>query len=109
VDDFRRLALSLPEVVEQDHFGSPSFRVQGKILAQLSADGCDALVKLSPDLQASMLFSYPNDIWAEPQWGRFGWTRVRWRNLPDGIVSNLLAQSWRAVASRTLRLSHPTV
>jgi hypothetical protein len=29
----RRLALALPETVEQDHFGNPSFRVRGKIFA----------------------------------------------------------------------------
>ena len=34
-DDARRLALSLPDVVEQDHHGRPSFRVKGKIIATL--------------------------------------------------------------------------
>jgi hypothetical protein len=31
----RRLALALPEAVEQDHHGRPSFRVAGKIFATL--------------------------------------------------------------------------
>lgn len=31
----RRLALALPEAVEQDHHGKPSFRVAGKIFATL--------------------------------------------------------------------------
>ena len=31
----RRLALALPEAVEQDHHGRPSFRVGGKIFATL--------------------------------------------------------------------------
>ena len=31
----RELALALPEVVEQDHHGRPSFRVAGKIFATL--------------------------------------------------------------------------
>jgi hypothetical protein len=34
-DDARRLALSLPDAVEQDHHGRPSFRVKGKIFATL--------------------------------------------------------------------------
>ena len=33
--DARRVALSLPEAVEQDHHGRPSFRVAGKIFATL--------------------------------------------------------------------------
>jgi hypothetical protein len=33
VDEARALALSLPDAVEQDHHGRPSFRVRGKIFA----------------------------------------------------------------------------
>lgn len=35
VDEARALALSLPEAVELDHHGRPSFRVGGKIFATL--------------------------------------------------------------------------
>jgi hypothetical protein len=38
-DDARAIALGLPEVVEQDHHGMPSFRVRGKILATVPDDG----------------------------------------------------------------------
>ena len=34
-DEARRLALALPDAVEQDHHGRPSFRVGGKIFATL--------------------------------------------------------------------------
>ena len=34
-DEARALALSLPEAVEQDHHGRPSFRVGGRIFATL--------------------------------------------------------------------------
>jgi len=33
--DARRLALALPDAVEQDHHGRPSFRVRGRIFATL--------------------------------------------------------------------------
>lgn len=35
VDEARSLALSLPDAVEQDHLGRPSFRVGGRIFATL--------------------------------------------------------------------------
>jgi hypothetical protein len=38
VEAARALALSLPEAVEQDHHGRPSFRVGGKIFATLWSD-----------------------------------------------------------------------
>jgi hypothetical protein len=37
-DEARALALSLPDAVEQDHHGKPSFRVGGRIFATLWSD-----------------------------------------------------------------------
>jgi hypothetical protein len=37
-DEARAVALSLPEAVEQDHHGRPSYRVGGKIFATLWSD-----------------------------------------------------------------------
>lgn len=36
LDRFRELAMQLPQVEEVDHFGTPSFRVRGKIFTQFS-------------------------------------------------------------------------
>ena len=38
-DEARALALALPEAVEQDHHGRPSFRVGGRIFATLWNEG----------------------------------------------------------------------
>jgi len=35
-DDFRRIALELPEASENAHMGHPDFRVRGKIFATLA-------------------------------------------------------------------------
>ena len=46
-DDLRAAALALPEAEEKDHFGAASFRVNGKIFAQLAVrDGARAILKL---------------------------------------------------------------
>jgi len=37
-DEARAVALSMPEAIEQDHHGRPSFRVGGKIFATLGND-----------------------------------------------------------------------
>ena len=51
-DEFRALALSLPEAVEDSHMGHPDFRVRGKIFATLRPEDDWGMVKLTPDLQA---------------------------------------------------------
>jgi hypothetical protein len=44
-DEVRSLALSLPEAVEHDHWGKPSFRVQNKIFVVLQPDGVSLVIK----------------------------------------------------------------
>jgi hypothetical protein len=58
-DEARALALSLPDAVELDHHGRPSFRVRGKIFAtlwndarmnvMLDEDGILTAVHVTPD------------------------------------------------------------
>jgi len=58
--DFRRLALSLPEVVEGSHFGQPDFRVGEKIFATLALE-CEGygVLLLTPEQQAGMVEDQP--------------------------------------------------
>ena len=48
-DEARKLALSLPEAVEQDHHGRASFRVGGKIFATMPPDGAALNVMLGEE------------------------------------------------------------
>ena len=101
----RKLALSLPEAEERDHFGSPSFRVKGKIFAQLSDTGDEnpqALVKLPVADQAALIMSDPDTFSAVPQWGRYGWTHVRLVRVRESMLREVLGQSWRLVAPKKL-------
>ena len=95
-------ALGLPSAVEQDHFGGPSFRVNGKIFAQLSGDGATGLVKLKPQQQEWAVATFPTNCFVEPHWGRYGWTRLALRGLPFDLVCDLVAQSWRAVTPKKM-------
>ena len=101
--DFRHLALSLPETEEAPHHGSASFRVEGKIFAQLAADEVSALVKLPFPLQDLMIGQYPEGCRREAgRWGDAGWTRLDLSKLPGDVTSDLLAASWQIVASTKL-------
>jgi hypothetical protein len=96
--DFRALALALPSSTEHDHLGRASFRVSGKIFAQLSHDGRTAVVKI-PAAQQWLIDSYPGARSSPGRWGQFGWTEFSWADLPRGVLEDLLRQSWDAVAS----------
>src|SRR5260221_12017083 len=81
-DEARALALALPEAVEQDHHGRPSFRVAGKIFATLwDADHMNVMV--DPDGVRTAVEAEPAAC-AEVWWGkRLAAVRV---SLPDAAA-----------------------
>ena len=52
IDDFREIALSLPDAFESAHMGHPDFRVRGKIFATIWPDEGWGMVKLTLQQQA---------------------------------------------------------
>ena len=105
IDVARDLAMSLPEVEERDHFGSSSFRVRGKIFAQLSNHGGEAeraLVKLTSADQAALILSAPDVFSSVPQWGKRGWTYIELAAVKEFALRDLLLQSWRLVTPKNL-------
>ncbi|MBX9731173.1 MAG: MmcQ/YjbR family DNA-binding protein [Sphingomonas sp.] len=101
--DFRGHALALAGAVEQPHHGAPSFRVAGKIFAQLSADGDTALLKLPLSLQEWGQASFPDACRAEPgRWGATGWTRIRWSEIPESEVIGMIESAWAAAAPTSI-------
>src|ERR1700692_3043981 len=81
-DDIRRLALALPEAVEADHHGLPSFRVVGKIFCTLREDRPRMMVKLTAEHQHNFTQAHPGAIEPVPgYWGRKGSTYVDYGDL----------------------------
>jgi hypothetical protein len=103
-NDFRRLALSLPEAVENAHMGHPDFRVGGKIFATLRAPGDGwAMVKLPPDQQEAFVQALP-DVF-EPvkgTWGVRGATYVQLAKAKEAAIRDALRVAWKARAPRRL-------
>ena len=78
-DEFRNLALSMPEATESAHMDHPDFRVRGKIFATLGhpEDGW-GMVKLTPAQQAEFVAREPRVFQPVPGgWGHQGATHVR--------------------------------
>jgi hypothetical protein len=93
LEEARRLALSLPDTVEQDHHGRPSFRVGGRIFATLwDADHMNVMLDEPGILTAVQ--SHP-DRCAEVHWGkRLAAVRVTLSAADPGLLSDLLADAW---------------
>lgn len=77
-NDFRKIALALPETEEHSHMNHPDFRVAGKIFATLGyPDKTRAMVKLSPEDQHYFSKDYPEAfVPVKGVWERRGATSV---------------------------------
>ncbi len=99
--DFRRLALDLPEAVEQAHMGTPDFRVRGKIFASLSDS--KATLKLQREQQEMVCAAEPGLFSPVPgYWGQSGWTELQLEQADAAAVRSALAMAWRNVAPKRL-------
>lgn len=106
-DDFRRIALSLPEAVEAAHVGSPDFRVRKKIFATLGPkDPHLAVVKLAAGDQ-DMLVSVEPTVFAPVAggWGQQGWTTINLETADEATLRSALTSAWRTVAPKRLAAS----
>ncbi len=103
-DQFRRLALALPEALESAHMGTPDFRVRGRIFATLPA-GASArgVLKFTPEQQELFMRVDPAAFApVDGGWGRKGWTRVSLRAAQARFVGDALTAAWRNVAPKKL-------
>ena len=100
-EDLRRIALSLPEAYEQDHFGGPSFRVATKIFASCSPEKNRATLKLDRDHQ-TMLFDVRPEAFTPAVWGKLVWTYVALDEVDTADLEGLVTRAWRLVAPKAL-------
>jgi len=103
-EQFRRLALRLPEAVEGRHMDHPDFRVAGKIFATLSyPDEKWAMVKLTPEQQEEFARAEPDAfVPVKGGWGKRGATSVRLRAANRPSLRRALAAAWCNVAPKQL-------
>jgi hypothetical protein len=103
-DDFRRIALSLPEASESDHMDHADFRVRGRIFATLGYPDQDwGMVKLTPEQQSSLVRAQPAVfVPANGAWGRRGSTTVRLETVNELTLTSAIVAAWRNVAPKRL-------
>ena len=111
-DQFRHLALDLPDAAEGTHMGHPDFRAaNGRIFASLhgTAGGGAGrehnermgMVALTPEEQAALLASNPETF--QPSagaWGRQGYTDVILETADRRAVRAALQLAWERIAAK---------
>jgi predicted DNA-binding protein (MmcQ/YjbR family) len=104
VERLRAICLALPETTEKLAWGEPTWRVRGRLFAQLDDHhhGADHLAVWLPaplGEQEAMIFTDPARFFRPPYVGHRGWVGVRIDQRPDwALVAKLVEQAHRQVA-----------
>ncbi len=101
-EDFRRIALSLPEAEEKSHFDKPDFRLRGKIFASIKNPRM-GIINLNQDQQAAAIAAEPEMFSiVAGSWGKLGWTEVFLADATDEPVYAAMLNAWRNLAPKVL-------
>jgi hypothetical protein len=104
-EDFRRIALSLPETEERAHMSHPDFRVRGKVFSTLHYPDKEwGMVKLSLEMQAAFVGEDPSAFRpCNGAWGLKGCTNVRLAAVPPAALEEALLHAWRSALPAKMR------
>jgi hypothetical protein len=102
-DQFRKIALNLPETVEKSHVGHPDFRVRGgKVFATLGypEHGFGVLI-LTADQQGELIGRYP-EMFApvKGKWGERGSTQVLLEAVTAKVIEPAMKLAWKNATQR---------
>ena len=103
-NDFRRVALSLPEASESAHVGHPDFRVGGKIFSSLGyPDDEFGVVMLSPEQQEKFVRKDPKSFApVKGTWGQHGSTKIRLETVDADTMRSAITTAWLRIAPKRL-------
>jgi hypothetical protein len=103
-EDVRRLALSLPEVVEKPSYGTPGFRVRDRLFARVQPEE-DAVVvwRENIDEKHALIESEPARFCSTPHYDGHPTVLVRLATVGTDELWEILAESWRVRAPKKVR------
>lgn len=93
-EEFRTVALSLPEVAEKETWGHPTFRFRDKMFAGMAEDGSTVSVKATKQEQAAA----PDTFFVPAYMGQHGWVGINLPHVDPGELHDLIVEAWRLTA-----------
>lgn len=99
-DEFRGLALSLPETEQVDHWGKASFRVRNKIFAVIQPDQISLLIKTTEGDRIAYTTLAPDVYQIPGSFSNLAYMIVRLDRVDPEECHALLKQAWRLVTPK---------
>jgi hypothetical protein len=98
----RQIALALPEVEVGKSYGTPAFRVLGRLIARLHQCGDSVVVKVTHDERAVRMQVNPDAFYITDHYTAYPWMLVRMAAVDREELRELLEEAWRLTAPKRL-------
>jgi hypothetical protein len=99
--DVRKLALALQNVEEGTSYGTPAFKVGGKLLARLKEDGESLVVGTTFEEREEMMAADPETYYITDHYLKYPWVLVRLSRVSPDALRDLLNRALRLAQKNT--------
>jgi hypothetical protein len=96
------LALTLPESTGSTSYGTPAFKVRGKLFVRLHQSGHSVVVRIDLAERVMRLRADPNAFYVTDHYTPYPWMLVRLSAVRRDDLADLLEESWRLCAQKRL-------
>jgi hypothetical protein len=101
-DTVRKLAVALPGVEESTSYGTPAFKVRGKLFVRLHQSGDALVVSMDENDRALRMKADPETYFITDHYLAYPWILVRLSLVQEDDLRELLEDAWRRVAPQNL-------
>ena len=101
-DAIKTAALALPEIKESTSFGTPAFKLHGKLMLRLREDNETIVLKISWEDRERLMMIAPQTFFMTAHYQGYPVVLVRFGLLDPAQLPALLEHAWREVAPKAL-------
>ena len=98
----RQIAQTLPGAEEGTSYGTPAFKVKGKLFARLHQDGESLVVGVDFDEREEMMNAAPEKFYITDHYRNYPWMLVRMSKVRPDELRDLLIGPWRRAGPKNL-------
>jgi hypothetical protein len=101
--DVRKLAWALQNVEESTSYGTPAFKVDGKLIARLKEDGESLVVGTTFEEREEMMATEPETYYITDHYLKYPWVLVHLSRVRADALKDLLSRSWHLARTQPSR------
>jgi hypothetical protein len=101
-DTVREIAQTLAGAEESTSYGTPAFKVKGKLFARQHQDGESVVIAVDPAAREEMMNAAPEKFYITDHYLNYPRMLVRMKQVNQDELRDLLMGAWRRVAGKKL-------